>query len=57
MTYLLAGTVFVAAIVLAACTLVHVGVSAEDGDATVQPNGINVTVNKEQIVTGKGQQP
>ena len=58
MTYLLAGTVLLASVILVACTLIKVDVSSDDeGTTTIQPNGINVTVNKEGTATGKGLQP
>mgnify|MGYP003451723077 CR=1 FL=1 len=58
MTYLLTGTVLLASVILVACTLIKVDVSSDDeGATTIQPNGINVTVNKEGQATGKGQQP
>jgi hypothetical protein len=58
MTYLLAGAVILASIILVACTLIKVDVSSDDeGTTTIQPNGINVTVNKEGQATGKAQQP
>ena len=58
MTYLLAGTVLLASVILVACTLIKVDVSSDDeGVTTVEPNGINVTVNEEGQATGKAQQP
>ncbi len=58
MTYLLAGAVILASIILVACTLIQVDVSSDDeGATTIQPNGINVTVNEEGQATGKAKQP
>lgn len=58
MTYILAGTLLLASAILVACTLIQVDVSSGDnGDTTIQPDGINVTVTKEATATGKGQQP
>jgi len=56
MTYLILGAVALSAVILTACTLIQVDVSSdEEGTTTVQPNGINVNVNKEGQATGKGQ--
>ena len=58
MTYILAGTVLLASVILVACTLIKVDVSSDDeGVTTVEPNGLSVTVNKEGQATGKAQQP
>ena len=43
MTYLLAGTVLLASIILVACTIIKVEVSSdEEGTTTIQPGGIHV---------------
>ena len=58
MNYLIAGAVFLASVILVACTLIKVDVSSDDeGVTTVEPSGINVTVNKEGQATGKARQP
>ena len=43
MTYILAGTVLLASVILVACTLIKVEVSSdEEGTTTIQPGGIHI---------------
>lgn len=53
MTYVLAGVIVVMVAVLASCTLVQVEVSSDNhGQTTVEPDSLNITVNKEGQATG-----
>ena len=55
MTYLLIG---LAVLLLGACTLIQVDVSSDDeGQTTIQPSGINVTVADKVKTEDKEKQP